>query len=84
MEKYICIYQFERGLNTRKCQTCYHAYPHDHTEDCDGVHCPQSNPHYYDQELINNLTTCKLIEDKKKGFEPSIFNGVPRIKIRDV
>ena len=60
------------------CRTCCHAYLHAHTKECDGGHCPQSNPHH-DQDVMKEYMTCKPIENKKNNFEHTISDMKPSI-----
>ena len=60
---YICTFQYEQTNPERKqsCAQCTHAYPHERTDLCKGVHCPNSNSHSKDNEHM----FCKPIVDKK-------------------
>ena len=67
---YICTFRHdtEMSLASRRksCAQCTHAYPHEHTDGCDGDCCPNSNEH---NPNIEDYMTCQPIVDKKQVFK---------------
>ena len=66
MIQYICKFSKDfKVRNSNTCSTCLHNYPHKHTKDCNGQHCENSNPKYYDQKTMKELLTCQPIKNLK-------------------
>lgn len=62
---YICTLQLEQTNPVRKesCAQCTHAYPHEHTDFCDGWYCPNSIK--YSESPNDEHMFCRPIVDKK-------------------